>query len=309
MTDHPDSHPDRHPDSHPDETIGFFRPGEGDALMPAELARSLWSADQMHGVAVGAALGRAAERELHDRGRDDLRPVRVTVDLFRPARMRECRLRAEVVRESARLCLVDTVLEQDGDERDGGRPIAVARASVLALKPTEDPTGEVWMPESAPEPPPLDVVPVSEEPRVPFFWSEGVGWSQDFAQHQNGGRKQLWQTIPAAVAGETPSTFVAAAAVADSASMVTNWGSRGVEFINTDINLTLARLPVSREIGLAATDRVLADGLAVGTVVLFDREGRIGSCTVTAMSNARRAVDFEGTRFTREGPRHSSPGA
>ena len=78
---------------------------------------------------------------------------------------------------------------------------------------------------------------------------------------------------------------MAAAAVADSASMVTNWGSRGVEFINTDINLTLARLPVSREIGLAATDRVLADGLAVGTVVLFDREGRIGSCTVTAMSN------------------------
>ena len=50
---------------------------------------------------------------------------------------------------------------------------------------------------------------------------------------------------------EVPSGFVVAASIADATSMVTNWGSNGVEYINTDISLTLARLPVGREIGLA----------------------------------------------------------
>lgn len=288
----------------PDHEIAFFRPGPDDVLLPQDMARSLWSADQMHGVAVSAALGRAGERALAEAGRDDLVPARFTVDLFRPARMDPCRLRTTVVRESARLCLVDVGLEQDGS--DG--PVLVARASLLALKPSATPPGDVWAPATGPDVPPLDVVPETDSSRVPFFWSEEAGWTQDFGQHQNGGRKQAWQTIPTAVAGELSSAFVAAAAVADSASMVTNWGSAGVEFINTDITLSLARLPVSREIGLAASDRVEHDGVAVGTVVLFDRQGRLGSCTVTSLANAKRTVDFEDVTFTREGPRASPPG-
>jgi hypothetical protein len=74
--------------------------------------------------------------------------------------------------------------------------------------------------------------------------------------------------------------------------MVMNWGSGGVEHINTDINLSLSRLPVSTEIGLAARERFAHDGIAVGTAVVFDREGPIGTSTVTALANARRAVDF-----------------
>lgn len=288
----------------PDHEIAFFRTGPDETLVPQDMARSLWSADQMHGVAVSAALGRAGEHALQAAGREDLVPARFTVDLFRPARMDPCRLRTTVVRESARLGLVDVGLEQDGP--DG--PVLVARASLLALKQSVDPPGRVWGPESGPEIPPLEVVPESDSPRVPFFWSEEAGWTQDFGQHQNGGRKQAWQTVPTAVAGELSSPFVAAAAVADSASMVTNWGSAGVEFINTDITLSLARLPVSREIGLAASDRVVHEGVAVGTVVLFDRQGRLGSCTVTSLANAKRTVDFEDVTFTREGPKASPPG-
>lgn len=282
-----------------DETVSFFHaPLPDGSLPPTPTAKSLWSDDQLHGVAVGGAMGRAAEREIAARGRDDLRPARVTVELFRPARVRPCHTRVEVVRESPRLMLLDVVLQQDDDE---GARVVVSRASVLALKPTEDAPGAVWMPEGGPEVPSTDEVPPSEEVRPPFFWSASVGWSHDFAAYLNAERKQLWQTVPAVVAGERPSPFVAAAAVADSTSMVTNWGTGGVEYINTDYSLTLARLPVGREIGLSATDRVAADGIAVGTVLLFDRAGRFGSCTVTALANARRAVDFAGTRFTREG--------
>ncbi len=282
-----------------DDTVSFFdapRPDGG--LQPTPMAKSLWSDDQLHGVAVGGAMGRAAAREIEARGRTDLRPARLTVDLFRPARVRACHTRAEVVRESPRLMLLDVVLEQEDD--DGAR-VPVSRASVLALKPTEDAPGEVWMPEEQPALPPLDVVPPSEEVRPPFFHSASVGWSHDFTAYLNAERKQLWQTVPAVVAGERPEPFVAAAAIADSTSMVVHWGTNGVEYINTDYQLALARLPIGREIGLLAVDRVASDGVAIGTVELFDRTGRFGSCTVTALANAKRAVDFRGTTITREG--------
>ena len=90
-----------------------------------------------------------------------------------------------------------------------------------------------------------------------------IGWSTSFGEHQNGDRKMTWQTAVPVIPEEEPSPFVAVASVADAASMVTNWGSNGVEHINTDIALTLARLPVSREIGLAALDRVGSDGIAI----------------------------------------------
>ena len=262
---------------------------EGDALLPQEVAQSLWGTGQLHGVAVSGALARSAEAGLAEVGRTDLRPARYTVDLFRAARLEPCHLTSTVVRESPRLCLVDTVLEQSGT--------AVARASTLFLKPTEPAPGEVWEPGGAFAPPPLDLAPVGDEPRVPLFWSEDVGWEASFGEHQNGSRKATWQTGVPVVGGEKPSPFVAVASIADATSMVTNWGSGGVTHINTDITLTLARLPESLEVGLVALDRVSADGLAVGTVSVFDRSGRIGSAMVSSMANARRAVDFEENDF------------
>jgi hypothetical protein len=262
--------------------LALFR-AEGDLLVPLDIARSLWREDQMHGVATSGALARELERAIAAAGRDDLRPARYTVDLFRAPSMTPCTLRSSVVREGTRLCLVDAVLEQDG------RP--VARAGALFLAPSENPAGAVWSSDEVPEPPPLEIAAVSEEPRVPIFRSE-VGWSQDFGAHQNASRKETWQTGLPVVVGEKVSPFQAVAGVADATSMVMNWGAAGVEYINTDITLALSRLPVSTEIGLSARDRLAHDGIAVGTAVVFDRQGPIGTCTVTSLANARRAVDF-----------------
>ncbi len=279
-------------------TFSFFTRGdEPDVLVPTEFAQSLWGTGQLHGVAVSGALARSLEQALSAAGRDELRPARYTVDLFRAARQQLCHFRTQVVREGPRLCLVDAVMEQDGEP--------VARASAVFLRPGEPATGEVWEPEDSPSPPPLDLAPVSDEPRVPLFSSDGIGWTGSFKEHQNGGRKQTWQTGVPVVPDEQPSPFVAVASVADAASMVTNWGSRGVEQINTDITLTLARLPVGLEIGLAATDRVSADGIAVGTAVVFDRQGKVGTVVVSSMANAKRAVDFEVNHFD-DDPRSST---
>jgi hypothetical protein len=264
-------------------TLSFFTTS-GDGLMPTELACSLWSENQLHGVALSGAMARALEIAVAELGRDDLRPARYTVDLFRPARRELCHTSTRVVREGNRLCLVDVVLEQ------GGEP--VARASGLFLKHGDPAAGDVWEPTGAPEPPPHDVAPPTDEPQVPLFASDGV-WDPSFGAHQNGGRKTTWQVGVSVVPEEDPSPFVVAASVADATSMVTNWGSNGVEHINTDISLTLARLPVGREIGLHATDRVSQDGIAVGTATVFDRQGRLGTCVVSSISNAKRTVDFE----------------
>lgn len=261
----------------------LFR-AEGDVLVPLDIARSLWREDQMHGVATSGALARELERAVAAAGRDDLRPARYTVDLFRAPSMSACTLRSSVVREGTRLMLVDATLEQDGR--------AVARAGAIFLAPSENPPGGVWSSADLPEPPPLAVAAVSEEPRVPIFSSDETGWSQVFAEHQNASRKQTWQTALPVVLGEKPSPFQSVAGVADATSMVMNWGDGGVEYINTDINLALSRLPVSMEIGLSARERFAHDGIAVGTAVVYDREGPIGTSTVTSLANARRAVDF-----------------
>ncbi|MET0837187.1 MAG: thioesterase family protein, partial [Marmoricola sp.] len=150
----------------------------------------------------------------------------------------------------------------------------------------------VWEPDLDLQPPPLEIAPVSEEPRVPLFSSEQIGWTTSFGEHQNGDRKMTWQTGMPVIPEERPSPFVAVASIADAASMVTNWGSNGVEQINTDITLTLARPPASLEIGLAAVDRISSDGIAVGTATVFDRQGRLGAVVVSSIANAKRTVDF-----------------
>lgn len=269
----------------------LFR-AEGDELVPQDIARSLWKADQMHGVATSGALGREVENAVARAGRDDLRPARFTVDLFRAPSMAPCTLASTVVREGSRLMLVDATLAQGGE--------VVARASGLFLAASENPTGQVWTPADAPAPPPLEIAPVSEEPRVPIFFSEGVGWSQNFVEHQNDGRKATWQTALAIVVGEKPTPFQGLAGAADSTSMVVNWGSEGVQYINTDITLVIARVPVSQEIGLSATSWRSHDGIATGTAIVFDREGPIGTSTVTSLANARRSVDFTQHDFSDE---------
>lgn len=277
--------------SMPETKYALFR-AEGDHLVPQDIARSLWRADQMHGVATSGALARELENAVAAAGREDLRPARYTVDLFKAPSMGPCTLASTVVREGSRLMLVDATLSQEG--------AVVARASGLFLKVSENPPGEVWEPIEAPAPPPLEIAAVSEEPRVPIFFSDGIGWSQNFAEHQNGGRKQTWQSALAVVAGEKPSTFQALAGAADSTSMVVNWGSEGVQYINTDVTLAISRVPVSQEIGLAAVNRTAHDGIATGSCIVYDREGPIGTTTVTAISNARRAVDFTQHDFSED---------
>ncbi|WP_344113319.1 acyl-CoA thioesterase domain-containing protein [Nocardioides humi] len=251
---------------------------------PLPLAQSLWRDDQMHGVAVSGLLARALEHAVIDAGRTGLVPARYHVDLFRPARMTTTTASARIVREGPRLVLLDAVVEQDGE--------VVARAGATFLASSAAAPGQVWSaPGERPTPPPAALLPEPGEHHVPIFAS-AAPWSDSFGDHQNAGRHQTWQTAIPIVYGEECTPFQAVASIADATSMVTNWGDRGVEHINTDIDLALCRLPDSSRLGLRATDHVAADGIAVGTAEVFDSTGPIGTATVTSLANTRRTVDL-----------------
>ncbi len=102
----------------------------------------------------------------------------------------------------------------------------------------------------------------------------------------------MWSRGISAVAGEDATPFVAAAIIGESTSLVTNWSSAGVAFINTDLTLTLARMPQTNEMGVEADNHVSANGIAACSAVLYDRDGMLGTCVVSALSNPTRELDI-----------------
>lgn len=260
----------------------YFRRVDG-GFEPLDVSRSAWDPEHLHGVAVSGLLACGAEDALRELGRAHFVPTRFHVDLFRPSRMLHAEVRTEVIRNGRRLALIDVSLVQEGR--------TTARASALCLAPSENPDGRVWSPTDRPTPPPEHLVGPGGKVGIPFTASDAP-WSDQFGDHQNSGRHTMWHTAIPVVQGEPGTTFQSIAGIADTASMVTNWGSGGVGYINTDVSLTLTRRPDGGELGLRALDHVQHDGIAAATAEVFDRSGPLGGVSVTAVSNALLAIDF-----------------
>ncbi len=255
--------------------------GDQEVLIPTPASAGGWSADQIRGPAVSAALARATERVADD-ALPDMRPVRWTVDLFRPPMMLPTTVTANIYRQGRRIGLIDAEFVQNG------RPTARSRA--LFAKPSSTPGGQVWTPSPTFRPPAADLRPVPGEPWL--YNSDHRGWTPNVRDHLGGAHKQTWHFPVAVVEGEEPTRFQMAAGVADVANLVLSWGSAGVEFINADITLAITRLPVDMELGLYALDRTVNDGIAVGTAAMFDRHGQLGIATVVTLANSANRVDI-----------------
>lgn len=257
-------------------THAFFEvdPGFPDALRPTAASVSGWSTEQVHGPAVSGALARATERVADDT-LSGMRPVRWTVDLFRPALVLPTTVQASIFRRGRRLALVDAELSQNG------KPVARSRA--LFARPAVTPNGQVWSPVGEFRCPPPEMIQRPDQGRI--YHSHPHAWTSDVNDHQGSAHKQTWHFPVPIVAGEEPTPFQMTAAVADVTNLVTNWGSAGIEFINADITLAMSRLPAEMELGLSALDRTVNDGIAIGTAAVFDRLGQLGVTTVVALAN------------------------
>ncbi|MFC9892758.1 acyl-CoA thioesterase domain-containing protein [Nocardia sp. NPDC127579] len=259
--------------------LAFFE-ATADGFEPLPFANSAWSPTMINGPAVCGLLARALENAHCPAG---FLPSRLTVDMFRPPQKATTTVLTSVVREGNRIVVADAVFRQG--EQD------MARATAVFLKLSEQPPGERWTRDAAPVPP---EVPPADGPTVPLWNSNGRpdGWTGRIGDHQNSGHKKLWQAPISAVLGEAPSPFVGAAIIGESTSLLTNWSEEGVGFINADLTLALTRPGEGLEIGLEADNHLSADGVAVGSATLFDRRGAFGTCVVTALANAQRAVNF-----------------
>jgi hypothetical protein len=218
----------------------------------------------------------ALEREC---GSDDFMPTRLTVDLFRAARGVATTATVRVVRDGRRIRSAECGLSQDGR--------LVARATLLQYRRSTAPPGRVWAaPMTFPSLPSLD------ETALTLVGSEGRGVTQSPGDHQNAARKTFFNRAIEVVAGEKLSHFVRAVMAAEATSLVTNLGTRGIGYINGDLTVGLARLPVGEWVGVQGDSHWDCDGVAVGTATLFDESGAFGSGMVTAVSNPAAQIDF-----------------
>ncbi|MDL9946639.1 thioesterase family protein [Gordonia sp. ABSL11-1] len=278
-------------------SIAFFS-RDDDRLIPTRFAASLWAPGTLNGPAVCAVAARAAEEEFSATG---FRPARFTIDLFKVARDAPTSTRARLIRDGGRIKVVEVdVLQSDDDSA----PVTVARSTTVFVKESDNPPGERW---SRPaesirfRPPDSD-----PDDHYPWYGAAGpdgeITWSQDMGSHQDGRRKWLWTRAVSTVAGEEPSPFERAAISGESTSLVCNWGSAGIAFINCDLTVALSRLPVGSRIGVEAAAHVEVDGISTSTTNLYDLDGQFGVGMVTGVNNAAATIDFTavdtGGRYT-----------
>ncbi|NLU84753.1 acyl-CoA thioesterase domain-containing protein [Rhodococcus sp. HNM0569] len=270
-----------------DLRLGFFAESDG-GFEPQRLARSSWGHGTLHGSAVCGLVARQLER---DHGREGFVPSRLTVDIFKPVRSELTTVQTRIVRAGNRIVVADADVLQDGE--------VVTRATLVLLRAGEAPAGELWT-KVNPVPHPPDTLGIDwSGPGAPLFSSDDGAevWSSSMPDHQGNGRKRMWQRQLDVVVGEVSSPFVRAATVGEMTSLMTNWGSEGVGYINADLTMVVSRLPVSDDLGLEAENHFAAGGISVGSTTMYDRQGAFGTCVVTALSNARRQIDFGQDKF------------
>lgn len=258
---------------------------EDGGFMPTPFAQSHWGDDHLNGPALVGLVARCLESQC---GSDDFMPTRLTTDLFKVARGVLTTVEVRVLRDGRRVRSAECDVQQEGK--------SVARATLLQYRRSSAPPGRQWTaPVSVPTPPSPD------SGTLPYIGSEEAGWTRSPTAHQNESRKCFFNDGINVVAGEKNSPFARAVIVAEATSLVTNLGTKGIGYINGDLTVALARLPLDDWLVVQGDSHWAADGVAVGTSTLFDGQGAFGSGMVTAVANPAAQIDFTTRRFPRTG--------
>ncbi|WP_322795218.1 thioesterase family protein [Tepidiforma sp.] len=252
---------------------------EGDAFVPRPVCRGPWDPNSLHGRVVAGLLGAEAE---HRHAEPRLRVARMTVDLWRLPGFDPITVTTNVRREGSRIRVVDAEAFAAGQ--------SIGRASVVFLRETAQPEGQVWSPPPWDFPlpdalPPEPLPPVANEGWRPMWESRSQG--RAFGAYA---QKRLWmREVRPLVAGRPLTPFQRVALACDFTSPLANSGTIGLAYINVDITLYLHRYPAGEWIGFETTDHGAADGIAMGQCRLYDEQGPIGSSVVAALAQRRRA--------------------
>ncbi|MBE7193948.1 thioesterase family protein [Gordonia polyisoprenivorans] len=270
--------------------IAFFRPDTDGRVLPLAYARSLWAPGTLNGPAVCALAAHAAEQRIAEPG---FRAARFTIDLFKAAREIPTSTRARVLRSGGRIRVAEVDVVQFPDDSAAEAEVIVARATAVFLRESQNPPGQRWQRDAGARTfsPPTTAV----DDWAPRFASDAAGvgeWDSNMGNHQNGLRKRVWTRAAPAVVGAELTPFVRAAISAESTSLICNWGTTGIGFINCDLTVALSRLPRGDRIGVEADSHTEHDGISASTAGLYDVDGMWGVGMVTAVNNAAAEIDF-----------------
>ncbi|HQV17537.1 MAG: thioesterase family protein [Gordonia sp.] len=281
--------------------LAFFTEDSG-RFLPLPLARSLWAADSLTGPAVCGIAARAAETVYGETG---FRPVRFTVDLFKMARALPTRTIGRVLRDGGRIRVVEVDVVQDKPSGESTEEVVVARSTTVFLRESANPPGERWFNPAddivaADTPTPQQQEAASNEfngegpwdpALAPWFYSGGT-WSNDMGTNQTDGQKAVWSRSAQVIEGEPPSPFQRTVMAAEATSLMGNWGTEGIAFINCDLTVALSRLPGDSRIHVRAESHTEHDGISTSSTGLYDADGRFGTGLVTAVNNVAAQIDF-----------------
>jgi len=266
---------------------------------PTLHARGPWDENSLHGrVICGLIAYEAESNHISVEDAKHLQVSRITVDLFRQAPMDTLTIESTVIRSGRRIKVVDVNIKADIPKR--GLNI-VARGSLVMLKKSETPEGLVWSPPSwesvAPKenyPAPTNKLNIDKQKPLPIWQTVNAGQPKilkelDSAITSDSNTPKLaWiRETHQLVDGEDSTPLVRVAQVADVANPFANSGTNGLNYINADISLYLQRNPEGSWIGTEAFYHGASDGIAVGTIALYDRQGRIGTSTVCGLAQFR----------------------
>lgn len=247
-----------------------------DTFLPTANAQSRWGADQVNGPALVGLVARTLD-DLY--GDEDFMPARLTVDLFKAARGRPTVVSTRLLRNGRRVRNSECELVQDG--------VPVVRATLVQYRRSSAPRGEEWTATMN-----LTLPPETNDSEHIYVGSDDSGWSSMIGDHMNASRKRFLNRAIDVVEGTKNTPLVNAAMAAEGTSLVTNLGTAGIGYINGDMTMALARLPVDEWIAVQADTHWVADGVGAGTATLYDRVGAFGTGMVTAISNPAAQIDF-----------------
>ncbi|GAB3130515.1 hypothetical protein GCM10027289_15180 [Tsukamurella serpentis] len=242
----------------------FARSGDGFDSLPA--AEGRWAPGTLSGPAVAGLLAQVIDTEFGE----GLVAARWHCDLFRMVRSGHLEVRTRLIRSGRRIRLAEAEIVQDD------RPVVRAAATFYHRAPQPD--GVVWSDPHVPLPP-------TEPSRLAMAGGDGEYISSDTPElWATAERKRIWTRGWRVLDGEPTTPFARAAMVSDCTNLVTGMGTGGVQTINGDVSLAVARAPIGDEIGLEADQFVVIDGVSISSASMFDRSGRFGVCTVTGVA-------------------------
>lgn len=260
---------------------------EGDVFVPTEWTGSPWSEGFQHGGPVNALFATAAQEASAQTG---LRPVRLTVDLFRSVPRVPLRLDWRFARQGRRIAVIEAELSlpETGE--------GISRASAVLLAPTKD-APRSWQHTPAP---PMDLAGTESVEFMPKAardqFPPGFHWSFEVRMGSDEHGPCAWITTPLDFQqGEPMTPLQRSAAVADLTfglsghsllrQRIVDVDAWRAPMINVDTTLYWERPPVGVWFGFRHALLTDHEGIGVAEVDLADADGRLGRSLQAMLAN------------------------